>query len=534
MIFTKQFKLRNMKKIISVNLLFAFAIPLLLSTSCKKKEIPVLTTVAVTSITTTTAGSGGNITDDGNADVNARGVCWSTAQKPTITGSHTSDSNGKGSFTSALTGLLPGTTYNVRAYATNSEGTAYGNSLSFVTLGHLPITSTNDATNVQTTTATLNGTVNPNYLSTTVTFEYGLTTSYGTSVTATQSPVTGSSSLSVSSNLTGLNPGTIYHFRVKTVNSLGTVLGDDKSFTTLGQAPSATTSAASNLQATSATLNGTVNANLLSTTVTFEYGLTTSYGSSATATQSPVTGSTSTSVSANLTGLTPGSVTYHFRVKAVNALGTTNGNDLTFTTLGQAPLATTQDATTVHALSATLNGTVNANDLSTVVTFEFGLTTSYGSEATASQSPVTGNTATSVSANLTGLTPGSVTYHFRVKAVNTLGTIYGNDMTFTTLGDVPVARTAEATNITNSAATLNATILPNDLITTVIFDYGLTDSYGTEITATQSPVSGIENVDVTVNITGLLPGTEYHFSVKAENVLGITIGDDLVFSTVAK
>ena len=533
MIFTKQFKLRNMKKIISVNLLFVFAIPLLLSTSCRKKEIPVLTTAEVTSITTTTAGSGGNITDDGNADVNARGVCWSTAQKPTITGSHTSDSNGKGSFTSALTGLLPGTTYNVRAYATNSEGTAYGNSFSFVTLGHLPITSTNDATNVLTTTATLNGTVNPNYLSTTVTFEYGLTTSYGTSATATQSPVTGSSSLSVSADLTGLNPGTIYHFRVKTVNSLGTVLGDDKSFTTLGQAPSATTSAASNLQATSATLNGTINANLLSTTVTFEYGLTTSYGSSATATQSPVTGSTSTSVSANLSALTPGSL-YHFRVKAVNALGTTNGTDLTFTTTGQAPSATTLAATTIQALTATLNGTVNANDLSTVVTFEFGLTTSYGIEATASQSPVTGTTATSVSTNLTGLTPGSVTYHFRVKAVNALGTIYGNDMTFTTLGDVPIARTGEATNITNSSATLNASVIPNDLITAVTFEYGLTDSYGAEITATQSPVSGSDPVDISANIVGLLSGTEYHFMVKAENSLGITLGDDAIFSTNTK
>src|SRR5664280_724301 len=115
-----------MKKIISVNLLFVFAISLLLSTGCKKKELPVLTTVAATSITATTAVSGGNITDDGKAGISLRGVCWGTAQKPTITDSHSSDGTGTGVFTSTLTGLNPGTTYNIRAYATNSEGTAYG------------------------------------------------------------------------------------------------------------------------------------------------------------------------------------------------------------------------------------------------------------------------------------------------------------------------------------------------------------------------------------------------------------------------
>jgi hypothetical protein len=181
-----------------------------------------------------------------------------------------------------------------------------------------------------------------------------------------------------------------------------------------------------------------------------------------------------------------------------------------------------------------VHGTVNANDLSTVVTFEYGLTTSYGIEATASQSPVTGTTATSVSANLSGLTPGSVTYHLRVKAANSLGTTYGDDMTFTTLGDLPVARTAIATNILTTSATLNGSVNAFDLSTAVTFEYGLTTSFGNIVTGTPSPVTGNDNTDVSANITGLLPGTTYFFRVVAENALGISYGPELDFTTNAK
>jgi uncharacterized protein (TIGR02145 family) len=97
-----------------------------------------LTTIAISSITSTTALSGGNITSDGGANVTARGVCWATTTAPTIAGSNTSDGTGSGAFASSLTGLTPGTTYYVRAYATNSAGTAYGNEVTFKTLCNLP------------------------------------------------------------------------------------------------------------------------------------------------------------------------------------------------------------------------------------------------------------------------------------------------------------------------------------------------------------------------------------------------------------
>jgi hypothetical protein len=206
-----------------------------------------------------------------------------------------------------------------------------GSTATGVQIGIAPTVTTVAASNISSSTATLIGTVNPNNISTTVTFEYGLTTSYGTTVTAVQSPVTGGTATPVSKAITGLAAGTTYHYRVVGVNSEGTTNGGDMSFTTLVPKPAATTNAATSISSTGATLAGIISAKNASTTVTFEYGLTTSYGTTVTADQSPVTGSAATSVSKAITGLAAG-VTYHYRVVGVNAGGTTNGGDKSFTT----------------------------------------------------------------------------------------------------------------------------------------------------------------------------------------------------------
>lgn len=100
-------------------------------------QLPIVTTLAVTDITDTTASCGGDVIADGGANVIARGVCWSMNQNPTIADEHTIDGSGTGNFTSNLTGLSGSNTYYVRAYATNSEGTAYGSQQQFVTMATL-------------------------------------------------------------------------------------------------------------------------------------------------------------------------------------------------------------------------------------------------------------------------------------------------------------------------------------------------------------------------------------------------------------
>jgi uncharacterized protein (TIGR02145 family) len=97
-------------------------------------SLPIITTMIVDSITQFSATSGGNITDDGGEGVTVRGVCWSTTGNPTIADTKTEDGTGVGSFTSSVSGLIAGTSYYLRAYATNSVGTTYGNEISFATL----------------------------------------------------------------------------------------------------------------------------------------------------------------------------------------------------------------------------------------------------------------------------------------------------------------------------------------------------------------------------------------------------------------
>ncbi len=323
-----------------------------------------------------------------------------------------------------------------------------------------PVVTTGSASAITSTGATLSGTVNAKGASTTVTFQYGETLSYGSTATASPSPVTGSTDTAVTAALAGLIPGRTYNFRVVGTSANGTAPGANQTFSTPGP-PSAATGAASAVTNNSATLAGNVTANGASTTVTFEYGETIAYGSSAAASPSPVNGSTSTAVTAALSGLDPG-VTYHYRVVASSTNGTTPGADQTFTTAAP-PVPTTGIASGITSNSASVAGTVNAKGASTTVTIEYGETIAYGSSVAATPSPVTGLSPTAISGLLTGLDP-SKTYHFRVVATNAYGTIPGSDGTFTTAAPPTVAPlNITAVSRSGNTLTVDFTGPPNTL-----------------------------------------------------------------------
>ncbi|MBN2829492.1 MAG: caspase family protein, partial [Candidatus Cloacimonetes bacterium] len=103
------------------------------ATAVSNPVIPVLTTSAISTLTSTSAVSGGIVTSDGGSPITSKGVCWSTSPEPTINDFITTDGSGPDGFTSNLTDLTPETTYHVRAYAINSEGPGYGNDIVFTT-----------------------------------------------------------------------------------------------------------------------------------------------------------------------------------------------------------------------------------------------------------------------------------------------------------------------------------------------------------------------------------------------------------------
>ncbi len=291
---------------------------------------PTVTTTAISSISAPAASSGGNVTSDGGVSVTARGVCWSTSTNPTTADSKTTDGTSTGSFTSSITDLSPVTTYHVRAYATNSVGTSYGSDETFTTAKAAPTVATNAASSVGTTGTTLNGTINANNESTTVTFEYGLTTSYGTTVTADQSPVTGTSDTAVSKAISGLTHNTTYHYRVVGQNGTGTTNGADMTFTRESTVPTVSTTAVSVITSSSVQSGGNVTSN-------GGEAVTARGVCWGTSVNPVVNGNTTTdgtgtgSFTSSITGLSPGT-TYYVRSYATNAQGTSYGDSVSFTT----------------------------------------------------------------------------------------------------------------------------------------------------------------------------------------------------------
>jgi uncharacterized protein (TIGR02145 family) len=202
-------------------------------TACKDKPTPpVLTTANVSDITSATASTGGNVTDDGGAEVLSRGVCWSISEKPTIASDKTSDGTGLGSFTSSLTQLTPNTKYYVRSYATNSEGIGYGKQVTFTTSPvSVPLLTTNIG-DIQPTTAFSGGWITSD--------NGGFVTVRGVCWSTTTNPTTGDNITidgsdigSFTSYLTGLSANTTYYVRAYATNIAGTGYGEQIQFTTL-------------------------------------------------------------------------------------------------------------------------------------------------------------------------------------------------------------------------------------------------------------------------------------------------------------
>ena len=197
----------------------------------------------------------------------------------------------------------------------------------------------------------------------------------------------------------------------------------------------------------------------------------------------------------------------------------------------EGPTVTTGAASGVTATGAVLHGTVNPESIPASYHFEYGLNTSYGT-STPNVSAGGGSAPVAATATLTGLLPNTE-YHARIVGANGGGSIYGDDVTFTTS---PAAPTLDGTGpfasaITADGARLNATINPNGSDTTYHLDYGTTTAYGS-VTADATTGASQGDMAVTADLASLTPGTVYHFRVSADNGTGgVQHGIDQTFTT---
>jgi hypothetical protein len=194
---------------------------------------PTVTTVSPSEVTSSSAVSGGNVTSDGGSAVTARGVVWSKDHNPTISlSTKTTNGTGLGSYVSSISGLEPGVTYYVRAYATNANGTSYGEELSFTTAIELPTVQTDAISSISSKTACSGGKVISNGGASISAYGIVWSTSQNPTVELSSKTKEASSYNAFSSTMTNLKPNTKYYVRAYATNSKGTAYGNELSFTT--------------------------------------------------------------------------------------------------------------------------------------------------------------------------------------------------------------------------------------------------------------------------------------------------------------
>lgn len=493
--------------------------------------LPLVTTKQVTNITPISATGGGNVTDDNGFNVTERGICWSTYENPTVDNNHKPAGSGLGEYNSGMTDLAANTTYYVRAYAKNANGTAYGNNVSFTTAeGDITIV-TSDITNITPTGAMCGGTItlaNGNTLPVTA---RGVCWSTDHNPTFDESHTSdGTGYGTYTSSISGLAFNTTYYVRAYAINELGTYYGAEKSFTTNDGNITVTTYNVSDVTPTTAMCGGTVTVPSGNTYPVTARGVCWSTEHNPTTTGSHTSdGNGAGSFTSYITGLIV-NTNYYVRAYATNEIGTFYGEEVNFnTTMGLATV-TTKDITDIHPLSATSGGIVTSDNGFNVTAR--GICWSVVQNPTIDDSHTTNGFGTGEFNSLMENLQNSTTYHVRAYATNANGTAYGEDKSFTTTSGAITVTTNSVTDVGPSSATCggNATLTTDNNLP--ITAKGVCWSTGHNPSISNSHTSDGTGPGIfTSTIFGLTVNTMYYVRAYATNQLGTYYGEEKSFTT---
>lgn len=507
--------------------LFIFLLEII-TISCTKEEpkvIPILSTNQVSSITATSAVSGGTITTDGGANITSKGICWSTNQSPTTIDGKIENGAGSSNFISSITGLSPGITYYIRAFAINIIGTAYGNQITFITPAILPVLTTTETLAVTSNSATSGG---------------NITSDGGSTITArgvcwgiNQNPTTADNKTEngmgtgiFSSSISGISPGQTYYIRAYATNSVGTAYGNQITLSTPAILPLLTTIDATSVTSTTAISGGNIT-NDGGAAITTR-GVCWSLNHNPTTTGNKTENGVGIGIyTSSISGLSPGK-TYYIRAYATNSIGTAYGNQITAMTPAVIPIVSTTPASGIASTTANSGGNITSDGGSSI--------TARGVCWSLNQNPTTANSKTengsgsgSFSSSLTGLSP-TQTYYIRAYAINSIGTSYGNQISITTTEILPELNTIEATAITSSTATSGGNITNDG--GSAITSRGVCWSTSTSPSVSNSKtIDGSGTGSYNSSITGLTPGTKYYVRAYMTNNNGTYYGPQISFTT---
>lgn len=508
---------------------FVFLCILFVAASCKKEVlVPSVATVEVSSTTQTTAISGGIITSDGGAPVAARGVCWSTGTSPTISDSKTTEGSGTGPFTSSIIGLTANTTYSVRAYATNSVGTGYGEVVSFTTNPVIVSTpSTIAVTDITQTTAVSGGILTGDGGS--PVFARGVC--WSTSETPTISDnktIDGEGLGSFSSSLIGLTVNTAYYVRAYATNNAGTGYGDAILFTTSpALLPTLSTSPVNDISPNAVTCGGNIT-NDGGANIT-ERGVCWSNSPSPTINNAKTIDGVGIGVfSSHITGLVA-STNYYVRAYATNIAGTNYGNEVSFTTSNASiPVIETTSISNITQTTANGGGNITSDGGAPVETR--GVCWSTAENPTILDSKTNNGTGSGIFiSNLTSLTYNT-TYYARAYCTNNVGTGYGLEVSFITRPNLPTVTTIGVTNVLRTTATSGGNIT-NDGGASVT-ERGVCWATSPNPTIANAKTSdGFGTGTYNSDLTGLTGLTTYYLRAYATNSAGTSYGDEISFTT---
>lgn len=492
-----------------------------------------VTTTTATNVTGSSATSGGTISSVNT--IIARGVCWGTSSIPVLSGSHTTNGSGTGSFVSSITGLLPNTLYFIRAYATTSTGTVYGiPAVSFMTTDCRPLLNTSGKNNITCSSAICQGNITTNGNNGSINSPvnrrgicWGLLANPDTlGLHTTDSATIGIGS--ISATISGLQPNTLYHFRAYAKNDCSIRYGADSTFTTLNRSiPSViTNSNVSAITQYSATLGGTLLADGCAPTANqmFLYGTNPNLTLNAPNSAYVYVGASLGTYSKNIISLEPGTL-YYFRAASTNSIGTAYGNIFSFSTLNSLPMVNTVGFVSTYSTSVKIQSQVIRAGAPTVTR---GICWGTSSNPLYSGNHTVDSSGLGVYiSNVLGLTPGT-TYYFRAYALNSVGVSYGSEISFTTYA---------APSMTNISLNSKKDTLANISASFNFYGYlkgGFCWSMDPNPTISNSNIKFdlYNSGDVTKDIFPLNYYTRYHFrAFIVENDSVIWYGPDSTFIT---